>query len=99
MLGTIESFIFSIVKNTLVGLFNVNIHYRLKFYKLSVPGQFKVLEYLETKDGMPVANYLLLESSLYPDHYLRWYEADGKVDCQVRIAKKYLICHKHIFLA
>jgi len=40
-----------------------------------------VLEYLETTDGIPAANFLLLENE---GCYLRWYD-DLQVDCQVQL--------------
>ena len=60
-------------------------------------GQFKVSECLETSDGVPVANLLLLESVKYPGHYLRWYDGSKNVDCQVWMGA-YIIIYKHIFL-
>jgi len=58
-------------------------------------GQFRVSEYLDTSDGVPVANLLLLESSKYPGHYLRWYD-NKTVDCQVWIG--YIVTNfEHIF--
>ena len=66
-------------------MYNLDIYTLI--YACCYAGQFRVLECMETSDGAPVANFLLLESSKYPGHYLRWYD-NRTVDCQVWINMK-----------
>jgi len=44
---------------------------------------FRVSRYLCTEEDVPVADYLLFESMLYPKHYIRRYDNATTVDCEV----------------